>query len=183
VADLADHVPVPAPVLAERQSNVLAFCNLPAATKQRLNASNPNAVALPPSLETGAKLDGTGFVDAMPPAARHQLGQLYAICASPYQRDMAVAQFQAFRRAAAGGTSGFASSPPPTPAPAPTAPIMTGSNPLACYDGGLGYEAAAGSSLPPAEQLAIDQRGLASSRCGQRGLDGRLVPEMLRSGE
>ena len=111
MADLADHVPVPAPVLAERQSNVLAFCNLPAATKQRLNASNPNAVALPPSLETGAKLDGTGFVDAMPPAARHQLGQLYAICASPYQRDMAVAQFQAFRRAAAGGTSGFASSP------------------------------------------------------------------------
>jgi hypothetical protein len=57
---------------------MLAFLNVPATTKQRLNVSNPNVVALPPSLETGAKLDGTGFVDAMPPAALHQLGQLYA---------------------------------------------------------------------------------------------------------
>ena len=45
-------------------------------SNERLNAANPAAVALPASLDVGAKLDGTGFVDSMPPAALHQLGLL-----------------------------------------------------------------------------------------------------------
>jgi hypothetical protein len=50
LADLAERV------LAERQSNMLNFLNMLAATKQRLNGANPDAVALPDSLSAGAKL-------------------------------------------------------------------------------------------------------------------------------
>ena len=49
LADLAERA------LAERQSNMLNFLNMLAATKQRLNGANPDAVALPDSLSAGAR--------------------------------------------------------------------------------------------------------------------------------
>jgi hypothetical protein len=67
---------------------MLNFLNVPAATKRRLNGANPDTVALPDSLSVGAKLDGTGFVDSMPPATLQLLASAYQLNASGYQQDL-----------------------------------------------------------------------------------------------